>query len=70
MISTNIKKTISANNRIKSKINQHLTPYVDRYYCLREVLFEKVCLLFTSLSCIENNFLPTYKGNMAKCGQI
>ena len=40
----NIKKTTSTNKRINSKINQHLTPFVDWCYCLREVLFYKVCL--------------------------
>ena len=44
MINTNIKKTISTNSRINSKNKQHDTTFVDWYYCLREVLFEKVCL--------------------------
>ena len=38
------QKTISTNNRINSKINQHLTPFVDWCYCGREVLFQKVRL--------------------------
>ena len=33
------KKTISTNNRINSKINQHLTPFVDWCYCGRESVF-------------------------------
>ena len=38
------QKTLSTNNRISSKINQHLTPFADWCYCGREVLFEKVHL--------------------------
>ena len=38
------QKAISTKNSINSKINQHLTPFVDWCYCGREVLFEKVCL--------------------------
>ena len=53
---------ILTNNRINSKINQHLAPFVDWCYCGREVLIEKVCLVFTSLSCTENNFLPNRQG--------
>ena len=52
------QKTISTNDRINSKINQHLTHFVNLCYCGREVLFEKVCLLFASLSYMENYFLP------------
>ena len=38
------QSTISTNNRNNSKINQHLTPFVNWCYWYREVLLEKVCL--------------------------
>ena len=38
------QKTSSAIYRINSKVNQHLTLFVDWCCCAGEVLFEKVCL--------------------------
>ena len=40
--------------------------WIDQCYCATEVLFECVCLLFTSLSCMGNNFLPNRKGEQGK----
>ena len=54
----NIKKQYQQTaGLIQGSINiSHL--FVDWCYCGREVFFEKVCLfLFTSLTCMKNNFL-------------
>ena len=49
---------------------QRLDKEIFLFYCLREVLFQKVCLFAcTSLSCMENNFLPADKGNRVKHSQ-
>ena len=67
MINTNVKKTISTNNRINAKIKQQHTHFVDWCYCLREVLCKKmfvcclqVCLAWTTI------LLPNRQGEKPK----
>ena len=50
------KKTATTNNRIKSKIKQQHTTFIDWCYCFRDVLFQKmfvcclqVCLAWTTI---------------------
>ena len=56
-LSTSTAKTISTNNTVNWKIEQQHEAVVHWCYCFREVLFQKACLLFTSLSSMENYFL-------------
>ena len=56
MINTNIQKTATTNNMINLKIKQQHKTVVDRCYCLREVLFQKmfagslqVCFAWTTI---------------------
>ena len=71
MINTNIKKQYKRNNKINSKFKQNIQllsigVIVSEKFCFRKC----VCLLFTSLSCLENSFLPNDKGNKVQHSQI
>ena len=65
------KKTISTNSTINSEIKQQHTTFVDMCYCVEKFCFrQRVCLLITSLSCMENNFLPNRQGEQTKTQPI
>ena len=58
------QKILSANNRINSRINQQHTPFLPFGFLAEDkfCLGCCICLMFTSLSCMESNFLPNRKG--------
>ena len=65
------QETISTNNRINSTIKQHTT-FVDWCCCLREVLFQKVCLLVVYKFTLHGQQFScqTGKGNRLKHRQF
>ena len=67
---TNWHETISANNRIISKINQQHTPFVDWCYGGREVLFEKVSLYVVHNLVLHGKQFLVEKGNRVNIGKF
>ena len=57
------KKTATTNNRIDSKIKQQHTTFVDWCYCLREVLFQKVTVVYKFALHGQQFSCQTGKGN-------
>ena len=62
------KKTATTNNRIKSKIKQQHTTFVDWCYCLREVLFQKVFVVYKFV--LLGKPFHAKQRNRVKLGQI
>ena len=70
-MNTNIKKTKSTKKGlIQRLINISHLLSIDVVVTEKFCLGKCVCVLFTSLSCIENNLLPNSLGNRVKRSQI